>query len=252
MALSELTERAAILAAMREYDELGQDAFLEKYGYSPARRYQLVHDGKSYDSKAIVGVAFKYQFPGRGPLQNSEFSGGEATVLPLLQKLNFEVQTVQEAIGPATINADDIQLIRQGKTKSKYSELSTEERSAYRRVHENLEHLGSTVRESLGPPLSYAVKLTSGFNPNSGVRGYLPKDLWFAVSNQRNDDILAGMPQLFMIVSERGVEYGFAASIHPSDLSDQGIRQRIRSAAPEIFKKLPLPGSSAANTLQSD
>jgi len=77
MALSELTERAAILAAMREYDELGQDAFLEKYGYSPARRYRLVQDGKSYDSKAIVGVAFKYQFPDRGPLQHSEFSGGD-------------------------------------------------------------------------------------------------------------------------------------------------------------------------------
>jgi hypothetical protein len=83
MPLSELTERDAVLAAMREYDALGQDAFLAKYGYSPARRYQLVHDGKSYDSKAIAGVALKHQFPERGPLAASEFSGGEATVLPL-------------------------------------------------------------------------------------------------------------------------------------------------------------------------
>lgn len=130
MSLSELTSREAVLAAIQEYDRLGQAAFLAKYGYSPARRYQLIHDGKSYDSKAIIGVAFKYQFPERGPLQNSEFSGGEATVLPLLQKLNFEVQTVQEAIGSATIRAEDIQLIRQSKTKSKYSELSAEERNA--------------------------------------------------------------------------------------------------------------------------
>jgi 5-methylcytosine-specific restriction enzyme B len=98
MALSELTDRDAVLAAIREYDALGQVAFLEKYGYSPARRYQLMHDGKSYDSKAIVGVAFKYQFPERGALNNSEFSGGEATVVPLLQKLNFEIQTAQDAI----------------------------------------------------------------------------------------------------------------------------------------------------------
>ena len=46
MPLSELTNRDAVLAAINEYDGLGQDAFLKKYGYSPARRYQLVHDGR--------------------------------------------------------------------------------------------------------------------------------------------------------------------------------------------------------------
>jgi hypothetical protein len=69
---------------------------LDKYGYSPARQYQLVHDGKTYDSKAIVGVAFGYQFPERGPLHHSEFSGGEATVAPLLQQLGFDIKTIQE------------------------------------------------------------------------------------------------------------------------------------------------------------
>jgi MoxR-like ATPase len=94
MGLAELTNRDAVLSAIREYDTVGQDAFLAKYGYSRARRYQLVHDGKTYDPKAIVGVAFGYQFPERGPLQPSEFSSGEATVIPLLQKLNFDVQTI--------------------------------------------------------------------------------------------------------------------------------------------------------------
>jgi 5-methylcytosine-specific restriction enzyme B len=94
MPLSELTSRDAVLGAMREYDTLGQDAFLAKYGYSPARRYQLIQDGKSYDAKAIAGVAFGYQFPERGPLRASEFSGGDATVVPLLHRLNFDVQTI--------------------------------------------------------------------------------------------------------------------------------------------------------------
>ena len=40
MALSELTEQSAILDAISEYDELGQDAFLAKYGSRP----QLVTD----------------------------------------------------------------------------------------------------------------------------------------------------------------------------------------------------------------
>ncbi len=51
----------------------------------------LVHDGKRYDSKAIVGAAHGH-LPGRQPLTASEFSGGEATVGRLLRKLGFTLQ----------------------------------------------------------------------------------------------------------------------------------------------------------------
>jgi hypothetical protein len=57
---------------------------------------------------------------------------------------------------------------------------------------------------------------------------------------------------VIMIVSERGIEYRFAASIHPSDFSVPAIKQRVQAAAPELFKELPQPNSSAASTLQSD
>ena len=60
------------------------------------------------------------------------------------------------------------------------------------------------------------------------------------------------MPQVFMIVSERGIEYGFAASIHPSDFSTPTVQQRVRTAAPKIFAALPLPGSPMANALKAD
>jgi len=83
--------REAVLAAIAEYDELGQDVFLDKYGFHPARSYVLVHDGKRYDSKAIVGVAHGYM-PGRHSLTPGEFSGGEATVGRLLRRLGFTVQ----------------------------------------------------------------------------------------------------------------------------------------------------------------
>ena len=54
--LSDLTFRAAVLEAIDEFDRIGRDAFLERYGYSPARRYFFEFDGKLYDSKAIVGA----------------------------------------------------------------------------------------------------------------------------------------------------------------------------------------------------
>ena len=61
MPLSELTDSQAILAAVAEYDRLGRSAFLDKYGFHPARTYELVLNGKPYDSKAIVGAAYGYQ-----------------------------------------------------------------------------------------------------------------------------------------------------------------------------------------------
>jgi hypothetical protein len=49
--------RAGVLAAIGEFDRLGRDAFLRSTGFGPARAYFLQHDGKLYDSKAIVGYA---------------------------------------------------------------------------------------------------------------------------------------------------------------------------------------------------
>jgi len=91
MGWSEAISRDAVFDATREFDELGRDEFLSKYSYSPARRYFLALEGKRYDSKAIVGVARKYAQPGLGPLRPSEFSGGEQTVVRLLESLGFAV-----------------------------------------------------------------------------------------------------------------------------------------------------------------
>ncbi|WP_344941250.1 hypothetical protein [Sphaerisporangium flaviroseum] len=83
--------REMILTAVEEYDELGRDAFLERYGYGPARDYFLVYGNRRYDSKAIAGVA--HRAVGGRPLRASEFSGGNATVARVLIDLGFEVTT---------------------------------------------------------------------------------------------------------------------------------------------------------------
>jgi putative restriction endonuclease len=90
MAFSDVT-RSAVLAAINEFDALGRDQFLAKYGFLPARSFFLLHDGKRYDSKAIVGAAHGSIAPGSKPLLASEFSGGAATVAPLLRSLGFVV-----------------------------------------------------------------------------------------------------------------------------------------------------------------
>ncbi|MGW4302967.1 HNH endonuclease [Streptomyces sp. NPDC004646] len=76
--------------AVGEFDLVGRDAFLERYGYGAARRYLLVHGGRRYDSKAIVGAAHGY-LPGCAPLAAKEFSGGARHAVALLRQLGFEV-----------------------------------------------------------------------------------------------------------------------------------------------------------------
>jgi 5-methylcytosine-specific restriction protein A len=89
VALRELSRRE-ILRAVAEYDRLGPERLLEKYGFGAARSYWLVIDGKTYDSKAIVGAAHGF-LPGQEPFAPSDFSGGAATVGRLLSGLGFEV-----------------------------------------------------------------------------------------------------------------------------------------------------------------
>ena len=99
MGLSDLTDRSAVLEALAEYDGLGREAFLARYGFGPARSYFVVHNGKLYDSKPIAGVAVGKQFPVFGPLTPSDFSGGEATVQARLELLGFQVLSNTNARG---------------------------------------------------------------------------------------------------------------------------------------------------------
>jgi 5-methylcytosine-specific restriction protein A len=96
VALRELSPRE-ILQAVAEYDRLGQDRFLEQYEFGPARSYLLVIDGKTYDSKAIVGAAHGF-LPGQEPLAASDFSGGAATVGRLLSRLGFQVTHAESVL----------------------------------------------------------------------------------------------------------------------------------------------------------
>lgn len=83
MALKDVT-RDSILEAVASCDELGEAAFLARNGYRPSLVYRLVVDGKSYPSKAILGVA--------AGLTARQFSGGAAHTVRTLARLGFSVR----------------------------------------------------------------------------------------------------------------------------------------------------------------
>lgn len=84
--------REDVLAAIREFDELGSEGFLEKYrsyGFRPARSYFVRHAGRFYDSKVLLAVAHGHRHG--EPLLATDFSGGDAHAAALLRRLGFVV-----------------------------------------------------------------------------------------------------------------------------------------------------------------
>jgi hypothetical protein len=87
----ELTDPQAVLMALAEFDHLGREAFLQKYGFGGAGRFRIVHNDRQYDAKAVIGAARGFQFPERGPLRTSDFPSNARSVKGLLEELGFEV-----------------------------------------------------------------------------------------------------------------------------------------------------------------
>jgi hypothetical protein len=94
MSLSDLSSPSAVHQAISEFDKLGREIFLRTYGFGMAREFFLYYQGKKYDSKAIAGVAYKYQFPHLGHLPREKFSGGisKGGAATKLRELGFEVR----------------------------------------------------------------------------------------------------------------------------------------------------------------
>lgn len=96
MPLLDLTPEA-VRQAIAEFDQVGRDPFLTKYGFGKARGYFLVHNGQAYDSKAIAGAAHQY-LSGRAALKSDEFSGGENAAAGRLRELGFKIRGPDEQL----------------------------------------------------------------------------------------------------------------------------------------------------------
>ena len=87
--------RQHVLAAIHEYDEIGRDEFLGRYGFAPSPDYVLRHANNSYDSKALLGAALGYATGTAATAE--EFSGGRTTAATVLRDLDFDVLSPEKA-----------------------------------------------------------------------------------------------------------------------------------------------------------
>lgn len=85
--LLEPIKRKHVCKAIEEFNKSGRDRFLKEHGFRKAKTCWLIHKKRKYDSKAIIGVA--YRIATSRPLIPRDFSGGDP-VLKKLRSLDFE------------------------------------------------------------------------------------------------------------------------------------------------------------------
>lgn len=100
MATFSAVTRQHILAAIAEHDDRGAENFLGVYGFTPSVRETLDHEGRTYDAKAILGVAHRHA-TGRVATAD-ELAGGKVDAVTILRKRGFEANgPVSAAPAPA-------------------------------------------------------------------------------------------------------------------------------------------------------
>lgn len=87
--------RAHVLLAVDEYEKRGDEEFMTEYGFGKVRDYVLRHDGKDYDSKAVLGAA-QWHATGK-PATIQQFADGKEGAAKVLRALGFDVAYLAHA-----------------------------------------------------------------------------------------------------------------------------------------------------------
>lgn len=78
-----------VLQALAEYDARGEEEFLDVYGFVRSDDYPVVHEGRTYDSRAVLGVAHRFA-TGRIATPEEVASGFDGAVA-ILRRRGFTV-----------------------------------------------------------------------------------------------------------------------------------------------------------------
>lgn len=177
MTLQKLSDPHAVQLAIDEFRQLGRTEFLQKYRFGKSREYMIRDDsGSLYDSKAIVGAAYGYQYPDQGPLSSDDFSGGEETVERKLRDLGYEVVRIgqdwsrDEIEAAVTDYLEMLELEARGESFNKAQRnaelrrrLTSRSKGSVELKHQNI----SAVLHEIGLPF------VRGYKPRSNVQELL-------------------------------------------------------------------------------
>lgn len=186
--LSRLQSPLAVQQALDEFTQMGQTAFLARYGFGKSRDFLVrnPNTGQLCDSKAIAGVAYGKQFPSEGPLTSKGFPGGEKTVVPALRALGYEVVRIGEDWSAAEVDAavadyfsmlrseaEQLQYVKTDHNEALRKHLNNRPKGSVEMKHQNI----SAVLMGLGLPF------IQGYKPRGNMQLLLRKAVQTYVSS---------------------------------------------------------------------
>jgi hypothetical protein len=95
-----------VLLALEEFDRIGADEFLSRYGFDAAGEHELLHDSSTYDSLAVLGVAHLRATGELAPRE--DLLGGAAGAAEVLRGLGFSVAGDDADDGDAPLDAAEV------------------------------------------------------------------------------------------------------------------------------------------------
>lgn len=236
----ELVDEADVLQAIREFDALGRNVFLTKYGFGEARDYWLIYNGQRYDSKAIFAAAHGFH-QGLEPLNVDQLYGGRTDAAKRLANLGFDVPRSEpgqhDLAAPVTVDQEAL--------VSSIADIKAYQRDGHTAPYQLVVLLWaiSGARESKQRlPLFYDVKdelgeLLSPFRVAKTAPD--PVDPWFALRNSLWWEIAPPVPNDFDKVPEPGSRAGLKGSIYDLIASDSSFTQRAVNAIQDRMGATP-------------
>jgi hypothetical protein len=235
---------AHVHLTMAEYDELGADAFLDRYGYGPFGGDALVHEDRSYDATAILGAAVKH-VTGASATPDELSDGPDAA--EVLTNLGFEVA------GPAEDAEDDAEADQWQEASEVGVEAS---RAAWAEAarEELIEVAGRYHAVMTSKELAAAVQ------ERSGIRTSQPPHYWIGDVLQRVARACAAKDEPLLsslcVNADGSVGEGYAEAVEsitgtkPADLDDHAAVQRLECHRRYDAADLPSHGGTKALTPQ--
>ena len=220
--------------ALEEYDELGGEVFRARYGFGPSRDYVLLHEGRSYDSKAILGVALRHATG--SPADSDDFSGGRNGAAKVLTELGFEVTA------PAGVDAGEVGT---EESRTAWAEAARQELLATARSY----HAVITYKE-----LATRIQQETGIRTNQ-LMHYWIGDVLGRVSREcvaRDEPLLSAL----CVNSEGSVGEGYGVAVReatgelPADLDVHAAEQRLLCYRTYDAAGLPSDGGHPALTVK--
>jgi MoxR-like ATPase len=161
---------------MREYDALGREGFLAKYGFGKATKFVVVDGGREYDSKALMAAAHGFEHPSEGPLPNN-FSGGEQTT-SRLRALGFTIAAASVPPSQVRFGLEDCKLFERYAIPVHWNDenVSAPDQALFKSIRDRLKELAAWLASNAPvdvPLLAYA----SLYQAN----GRSQQDIWCCV-----------------------------------------------------------------------